>query len=131
MRLFHRKMDAWEVVDQKTVDTVPSFTLQEREEIDVEEVYDATMSGVYMFEMKQVTNLQGAVVFARELLLREAEAKGYNVFLTEGWKVTHLRKGKQQRAEVRYWSRPAFASRKPPSPRGPPFLAMLDERADM
>ncbi len=31
MRLFHRKMDAWEVVDQKTVDTVPSFSLRERE----------------------------------------------------------------------------------------------------
>ncbi len=57
--------------------------------MDVEEVYDATMSGVYMFEMKQVTNLRGAVVFARELLLREAEAKGYNVFLTEGY-VDHV-----------------------------------------
>ncbi|KAI0724340.1 hypothetical protein C8T65DRAFT_2563 [Cerioporus squamosus] len=129
MKLFHRKLEAWEVVDQKTVDTVPSYTLQEREDMDVEEVYDATMSGVYTFEMKKVTNLRGAVGFARQLLLREAEAKGYNVFLTEGWKVTHLRKGKQQRAEVQYWSRPAFASGKPPQPRAPPFLAMLDEQA--
>ena len=30
-RLFHSQTDAWEVVDQKTVDTVPAFTLQERD----------------------------------------------------------------------------------------------------
>ncbi|RPD63159.1 hypothetical protein L226DRAFT_564446 [Lentinus tigrinus ALCF2SS1-7] len=121
-------MDAWEVVDQKTVDTVPTFTLRERDEMDIEEVYDATMSGLYVFEMKKVTNLRGAVVFAQQLLLQEAEAKGYNVFLTQGWKVTRLRKGKQERAEVRYWGRPASIPGKPAQPRGPPFLAMLDER---
>ena len=60
--------------------------------MDVEEVYDATMSGVYTFEMKQVTHLRGAVIFARQLLLQEAEAKGYNVFLTEGYVLISLSK---------------------------------------
>lgn len=45
--------------------------------------------------------------------------------------MTHLRKGKQHRAEVRYWGRPAYAAAKPPQPRMPPFLAMLDERASL
>ena len=31
MKLFHRKMDAWEVVEQKTVEPVATFTADERD----------------------------------------------------------------------------------------------------
>ena len=31
MKLFHRKMEPWEVVEQKTVDPVPIFNTDERE----------------------------------------------------------------------------------------------------
>ena len=111
------------------------------------------MCGVYLFEMKKLSNLRDAVIFARQRLLQDASAKGYNIFLTEGyvsfafllminlkltppiltirWKVTHLRKGKQQRAEVRYSGRPAFTTVKPSQPRMPPFLAMLADRVGM
>ncbi len=54
-------------------------------DLDIIEVYDATMTGAYLFEMKKVTNLRGAVIFARQRLLQDAGAKGYNVFLTEGY----------------------------------------------
>ncbi|KAI0735398.1 hypothetical protein C8Q76DRAFT_712119 [Earliella scabrosa] len=131
MKLFRRKMDAWEVVEQKTVEPVATFTADERDNLDITDVYDATMCGVYLFEMKKLSNLRDAVIFARQRLLQDASAKGYNIFLTEGWKVTHLRKGKQQRAEVRYWGRPAFTTVKPSQPRMPPFLAMLDDRVGM
>lgn len=53
--------------------------------LDIVDVYDATMSGVYVFEMKKVTNLRGAVAFARKTLLQDAAVKGYNVFLSEGY----------------------------------------------
>ena len=53
--------------------------------LNVIEIYDATMSGVYVFELKKVANLKGAVVFARQALVTDAAAKGYNVLLTEGY----------------------------------------------
>ena len=53
-------------------------------EMDIVRVYDATMSGAYLFELKKATSLRSAVIFARQRLLRDAAAKGYNVFLTEG-----------------------------------------------
>ncbi|KAH9921951.1 uncharacterized protein BXZ73DRAFT_51520 [Epithele typhae] len=129
MKLFHRKIESWEVVDQKSVEPISIFSPDERDEMEIANVYDATMCGTYLFELKKVANLRGAVVFARERLLRDAAAKGYNVFLIEGWKVTHLRKGKQERAEVRYWGRPAYAAVEPPQGQMPPFIAMLDTRS--
>ncbi|KAI1797678.1 hypothetical protein LXA43DRAFT_260417 [Ganoderma leucocontextum] len=129
MKFFHRNVQPWEVAEQRAVDAVPMFTEEERQDLDIVEVYDVTMSGLYVFELTKVTNLPGAVAFARKTLLQDAVAKGYNVFLTEGWKVSRLRRGKQQRAEVRYWGRPAYANR-PALPREmPPFLAMLDNRS--
>ncbi|PIL29582.1 hypothetical protein GSI_08218 [Ganoderma sinense ZZ0214-1] len=130
MKLFHRKVQPWEVVEQQSVDAVPMFTEEEQAALDIVNVYDATMSGVYVFELKKVTNLRGAVAFARKTLLQDAATKGYNIFLFEGWKVTRLRRGKQQRAEVRYWGRPAYANKPAPRRQMPPFLAMLDNRND-
>ncbi|KAI0757221.1 hypothetical protein C8Q80DRAFT_84891 [Daedaleopsis nitida] len=127
MKLFHRKTEAWEVVDQKVVDPVPVFSRDERESMDIVETCDETMCGVYRFELKGATNLARAVIFAQQRLLQEAGTKGYNVFLTEGWSVTYLRMGKQQRAEVRYTGQPAYTSTKP-KPHMPPFLAILDPR---
>ena len=48
-------------------------------------MYDATMSGVYVFELKRIPNLRGAVAFARQTLLQDAAEKGFNVFLSEGY----------------------------------------------
>ena len=52
--------------------------------MDIERVYDATMCGAYLFELKKATNLRSAVIFARQRLIQDAAAKGYNIFLTEG-----------------------------------------------
>ncbi|TBU49733.1 hypothetical protein BD309DRAFT_758074 [Dichomitus squalens] len=128
MKFFHRNVQPWEVVDQQAVDAVPIFTEEEQEDLNVVKVYDATMSGVYDFELKKASNLKDAVVFARQTLMEDAAEKGYNVFLTEGWKVTHLRRGKQERAEVRYWGRPACVQGTVPRAQTPPFLTMLDDR---
>ncbi len=115
MNLFHRKVQPWEVVEQQSVDAVPMFTGEERQGtcllsvysswvrcvcsypaavavtgLDIVEVYDATMSGVYVFELKKAPNLRGAVAFARKTLLQEAAVKGYNVFLSEGYVVAWI-----------------------------------------
>ena len=57
--------------------------------MDISQVYDATMCGSYLFELKKVTNLRSAVIFARQRLLQDAVSKGYNIFLTEGY-VLHV-----------------------------------------
>ena len=52
--------------------------------MDIVNMYDATMSGSYVFELKKTTSLRSAVIFARQRLLQAAAAMGYNVFVTEG-----------------------------------------------
>ncbi|KAG9014039.1 hypothetical protein FRB94_000236 [Tulasnella sp. JGI-2019a] len=76
-------------------------------------------------------SIRDAVIFARQQLLTSSDFKrvGGNVFYTEGWSVTRLRKGNQHRLQVRYFGRPAhvaflIASPSIPSSQ-PPFIEML------
>ncbi|KAH9853188.1 hypothetical protein C2E23DRAFT_729217 [Lenzites betulinus] len=131
-RLFHnRSTDPWEVVECKAVEAVPAYSEEEIEgmyHMQIMRVHSSTVQGTYTFDLKSDTDLRRAVVFARQKLLQEAARKEYNVFLTEGWSVTHLRKGKRQRFEIRYTARPAYAVTKKMRTPLPPFLAMLNEK---
>ncbi|OSD06006.1 hypothetical protein PYCCODRAFT_1431825 [Trametes coccinea BRFM310] len=125
MRLFHQDTEAWEVVDSKAVEPIPVYSEDELQGMQVTRVYSTTMHRTYMFDMKHAADLPSAVVFARSKLLQEAAEKEYNIFISEGWSVTHLRKGKDHRVEVRYTARPASVSSKDIPTRDPPFLAIL------
>ncbi|KAI0639190.1 hypothetical protein C8Q77DRAFT_1152185 [Trametes polyzona] len=126
-RLFHnRSTDPWEVVDCKAIEAVSAYTDDEIEDMQIVRVYSSPVHATYVFDLKNTADLRRAVVFARQKLLQEAARKEYNVFLTEGWSVTHLRKGKKHRAEVRYTARPAYAVAKKIRTPPPPFLAMLN-----
>ncbi|KAI0670115.1 hypothetical protein C8Q78DRAFT_1080012 [Trametes maxima] len=127
MRLFHRSTEPWEVVECKAVEAVPTYNDDELEEMQIMRVYSSMIDHTYLFDLKSPSDLRRAVIFARNRLLQEAAQKEYNIFLSEGWSVTHLRKGKRHRAEVRYTARPAYAITKARS-HLPPFLAMLDGR---
>ncbi|KAI9057186.1 hypothetical protein FKP32DRAFT_1638596 [Trametes sanguinea] len=125
MRLFHQDTEAWEVVDSKAVEPIPVYSENELQELQVARVHNTSMHRTYMFDLKHAADLPSAVVFARNKLLQEAAEKEYGIFITEGWSVTHLRKGKDHRAEVRYTARPASVLSKDIPSREPPFLAIL------
>ncbi|KAI0768499.1 hypothetical protein BD413DRAFT_605297 [Trametes elegans] len=128
MRLFRKSPEPWEVVDSRAVESVPTYDEDELKEMQILRVYSTTMHGSYLFDLKHPADLRRAVVFAQQKLLQAAKEKEFNVFLTEGWSVTHLRKGKRHRAEVHYTARPAYAvaGTKNSKIATPPFLAMLN-----
>jgi len=123
---FRRKEIPWEVVDSHAVEPVPMY--YDDEDLDIVSVGDADTCGTYVFDVKRVGNpdLRHAVVFARQQLLDEVSKKGYNVLLLESWKLTVLRRGKQNRIQVEYNGRPATAIGKIPAPRQPPFMQVLE-----
>ncbi|KAI0374385.1 hypothetical protein BV20DRAFT_503089 [Pilatotrama ljubarskyi] len=128
MQLFRRSPEPWEIVESKAIDPVPTYGEDELEDMQIMRVYSRTMHRTYLFDLKNTSDLRRAVIFAQQKLLQEAAEQEFNVFLEEGWSVTHLRKGKRHRAEVRYTAKPAYASAKKSQPHAPPFLAMLSGR---
>lgn len=100
-------------------------------ELDVLSVGDADTCRTYVFDVKRLigkSELRDAVVFARQQLLQEVTKKGYNVLLLErcvlvaapvalrisslfySWKLTVLRRGKQNRIQVEYNGRGQLAN---------------------
>jgi len=105
--LFQRREIPWEVVDNKTVDPVPIFF--EDSELELAVVKQGFVRRNYVLEVKPNValrpELQKAVIFAQGQLLDEIEQNGYNVLLSESWRVTLLRRGKFYRVEVEYSGR--------------------------
>jgi len=126
--LFQRREIPWEVVDNKTVDPVPIFF--EDSELELAVVKQGFVRRNYVLEVKPNValrpELQKAVIFAQGQLLDEIEQNGYNVLLSESWRVTLLRRGKFYRVEVEYSGRPARATN-PGSRRQPPYIAVLHD----
>ncbi|KAI0359184.1 hypothetical protein OH77DRAFT_1396572, partial [Trametes cingulata] len=140
--------DPWEIVECRAIEPVSTYNEDEVEGavsgwlslgrklicrvtvtgMQIMRVHSTVMHRTYCFDLKSTSDLRRAVLFARQKLLQEAAEKDFNIFLIEGWSVTHLRKGKRHRAEVRYSAKPAYAMTKESGPHTPPFLAMLDVR---
>lgn len=129
---FRRKELPWEVVDNKFVDPVPMYLVDE--DMDVVSVSPQEMRGHYFFDLsgknkdagyRGSQDLTRAVSFARQELMREAAKKGYNVLLIESWQLTILRRAKSHRIEVRYSGRPARCVGNLPSSRNPPCMGIL------
>ena len=131
---FRRKELPWEVVDNKFVDPVPMYLVDE--DMDVVSVSPTEMRGHYLFDLSDkkkkdvgyrgTQDLTRAVRFARQELMREAANKGYNVLLIESWQLTILRRAKNHRIEVRYSGRPArCVGKPPPSSHNPPCMGIL------
>ncbi|KIK97650.1 hypothetical protein PAXRUDRAFT_135840 [Paxillus rubicundulus Ve08.2h10] len=131
MKWFRRKNEPpWEVVGCEIVE--PVFMFDGGDELDVVRVRGISMSGKYIFDFKKhaPNGAQGVstVLFARQQLMQEITKKNYNILLLEGWTLTRLRQGKHHRIEVDYTGRPGYVSGKPPAPRPPPFIAVLEGR---
>jgi len=130
-----RRRDApWEVVDHKTVQSVPTFF--DDEDIDIVRLSGAETRGTYVFDLRDDAFNAGpeadpeqrrhrALIFARQQLLAAVAKQNYNVLLFEGWNLTVLRKGKRWRLEVQYTGRGAHALGKL-EPRLPPFMELLE-----
>ncbi|KAI0336038.1 hypothetical protein GY45DRAFT_1316074 [Cubamyces sp. BRFM 1775] len=125
MRLFQRSPEPWEVVECRAIDPVPTYDQKELEGMQITRVCSAPMHRTYIIDLKHEADLQRAVKCARQKLMQEVSEKEYNLFLTEGWSISHLRRGKYHRAEVRYTARPAYAPTADARTAEPPFLAML------
>jgi len=126
--LFKRHEIPWEVVDGKTVDPVPMRF--EDSELELAVIKQGHVRRKYVLEVRPNVSLdpelQKAVIFAQGQLLDEIEQNGYNVLLSESWRVTLLRRGKLYRIEVEYSARPARATN-PGSRRQPPYMAVLHD----
>ncbi|KAH9890912.1 hypothetical protein C8Q73DRAFT_101146 [Cubamyces lactineus] len=125
MRLFQRSPEPWEVVDCRAIDPVPTYDQKELEGMQITRVSSAPMHRTYVIDLKHEADLRQAVKCARQKLMQELSEKEYNLLLTEGWSVSHLRRGQSHRAEVRYTARPAHAVTANTRTPEPPFLAML------
>ncbi|KAF5337094.1 hypothetical protein D9611_003248 [Ephemerocybe angulata] len=129
MKIFRlrRKEAPWEVVENKFVD--PSPTYYGDEELDLDEISKTDIKGTYVFDLKAgyagIQDLQKAVTFSRQQLLREASRRGYNVLTVESWQLTIFQRAKQRRVEVRYCGRPARCVGDAPSAQTPPFIGIL------
>ncbi|KAI0786024.1 hypothetical protein C8Q75DRAFT_808812 [Abortiporus biennis] len=121
---FRRKEVPWEVVDHKSVEQVPMY--DEDEEIDVVRMSDNLMSYTYMHDIHNSKDMQNAIRTARYFLMQNMALKHYNILVSEGWRVTILRKGKSYRVEVTYSGRPAYAIGKLESHPAPPFMEVLE-----
>ncbi|KAJ2928869.1 hypothetical protein H1R20_g8228, partial [Candolleomyces eurysporus] len=131
MKMFRlrRKEAPWEVVDNKFVD--PSPTYYGDDELDIDTVSQTDIKGTYVFDMKTrysgIQDLQRALTFSRQQLLREAFERGYNVLLVESWQLTIFQKAKHRRIEVRYSGRPArvVGDASSNETQSPPFIGIL------
>lgn len=122
-----RKEAPWEVVDNKFVD--PSPTYYGDEELDIDVVSKTDIKGTYVYDLKTgyagIQDLQKAVTFSRQQLLREASRRGYNILLVESWQLTIFQRAKQRRVEVRYSGKPGHCNGEVPSAETPPFIGIL------
>lgn len=120
-----RKEQPWEVVDCRAVEPVPSY--HDDEDLDVLFISKTETRGTYVFDIRSRTeqHLRRLVIFAQQQLLREVKKRGLNTFLTEGWTLTLLRKGKHQRVEVQYIARAAKIGKPCRHHRPPPFMGVL------
>ena len=104
-----RKEAPWEVVDNKFVDPSPTYYGDESVphslfattvstdsrplELEIDSVSHSDMRGTYVFDMKirhsGIQELQKAVRFSRQQLLREAAKRGYNILLVERYAWLH------------------------------------------
>ncbi|EKM83404.1 hypothetical protein AGABI1DRAFT_110068 [Agaricus bisporus var. burnettii JB137-S8] len=133
---FRRKEQPWEVVDCKAVNPVLMYSEddEEAEDLDVHSISNTVTHGTYVFDLSYKhgppeRQLQGALSFSQQQLLREVEKKGFNILLVEGWKLTILRRGKYNRVEVQYSARAAKAEGKiHQHRRPPPFIGVLDSQ---
>ncbi|KAK7064422.1 hypothetical protein R3P38DRAFT_2824401 [Favolaschia claudopus] len=126
---FRRKEIPWEVVDSKAIEPVHMY-YDEDKDFDISSIGDVDSCGRYVFQVQQsnnTTELQNAVVFARQQLLKEVGKKGYNVLLSESWDLTIYRRGKRHRVQVNYCGRPARIVGDLPTLRPPPFMQVLQD----
>jgi hypothetical protein len=106
---FRRKEQPWEVVDCKAVNPVLMYgddddegefdprriidynlTAPPAEDLDVHRISDVVTHGTYVFDLSYKhgppgLQLQRALSFAQQQLLREVEKKGFNILLVEGY----------------------------------------------
>ncbi|KAJ7275275.1 hypothetical protein B0H12DRAFT_1005949 [Mycena haematopus] len=123
-----RKEIPWEVVDSKAIEPVHMY--DEEEDLDLASVGEVDTCRTYFFhvgQLRNATDLQNVVVFARQQLLAELGTKGFNVLLSESWDLTIYRRGKRHRLQVNYGGRPAHIVGDLPALRPPPFMQVLQD----
>jgi len=113
----------WEVVDSKAVEPVHLWDSEDDDDIIF--IHDEDVVRTYALDVHDFSDLPSAVIVAQQRLLDEVRSKGYNALWQEGWRLTLLRKAKQQRIEVRYTGRPAYISNPPLKVPPPPFTDVL------
>ncbi|KAJ7431789.1 hypothetical protein B0H11DRAFT_1870975 [Mycena galericulata] len=126
---FRRKEVPWEVVDSKAIEPVSNY-YDENKDLDIVSVGEADTCGTYVFhveQLKNVSDLRNAVVFARQQLLQTVAKRGFNVLLSESWNLTVYRRGKRHRIQVEYSGRPARVVGEIPTLRPPPFMQVLQD----
>ncbi|KAF8203290.1 hypothetical protein BJ912DRAFT_1037728 [Pholiota molesta] len=126
MMLFRRKEMPWEVVESQSVDPVPMY--YDDEDLDLIYIKRSNVQRKYVLDVRNDQHLQSelqkAIVFARNQLLEEIKRNGYNILLLESWHITVLRRAKLHRVEVEYNGRPAIAMNTLKE-RHPPFMEVL------
>ncbi|EAU93338.2 hypothetical protein CC1G_08651 [Coprinopsis cinerea okayama7 len=103
---FRRKELPWEVVDNKFVDPVPTYSSYD--ELQIDSISDTELNGTYVFDInpsngkayRGIHDLHRAVNFSRQQLMSEASKRGFNVLLVESWQLKILRKNKHHRIEL-------------------------------
>lgn len=127
---FRRKEVPWEVVGHKGAQPIPMY--DEEDEFNILRVASSEMSYEFAHDLHEPKDMQSAVQTARYQLRLHVHRKGYNMLLSEGWRVTILRKGKKYRAEVVYTGLPAYVTGKVTPQPSPPFMGLLEfYRRDM
>lgn len=105
---WRRKEIPWEVVGAHEVDPVRMF--DEDEDLDIRAIGNRVIRRTYFFNIRDQNGsniVQSAIIFARQLLIKEIQTRGFNVLLYESWGAVLYRRGNQHRVEVRYRGMPA------------------------
>ena len=99
----------WEVVDSRHVEPVPVFdeddgtsyicyawysrcdsSLMTSIDLDLIFVHETEVARTYVFDVRRDQDFHNSLCFAQQQLLREVQAKGYNLLWTEGYAPIYL-----------------------------------------
>ncbi|KIL71071.1 hypothetical protein M378DRAFT_67051 [Amanita muscaria Koide BX008] len=101
---WRRKEIPWEVVGAHEVDPVRMFD-EDEADLDIRAIGNRVIRRTYFFNIREQNGgniVQSAVIFARQLLIKEIQTRGFNVLLYERRVFLLYRRGNQHRVEVRY-----------------------------